>query len=156
MSHDGRRRVHADSATDSLRIKIKVTWLAVEKQKAAGMNEATSPPNIPPLCHNTPAACVTAPQPPRFHSGSLWMEKRARPPRRCKNCWANPTFVWPGWVQCDMASSRGPVWDLGQGSSSLCAQSHSSPRARVLDHPAMSPPLCSGLSAPHRHSHSVR
>lgn len=62
----------------------------------------------------------------------------------------------PGWVQCDMASSRGPVWDLGQGSSSLCAQSRSSPRARALDHPAMSPPLCSGLSAPHRHSHSVR
>lgn len=55
---------------------------------------------------------------------------------------------------CDITSSPGAVWDLGQ-TQALCVSRARAPCTRVLDHPAMSPLLSTGLDASW-HSHAVR
>lgn len=55
---------------------------------------------------------------------------------------------------CDITSSPGAVWDLGQ-TQALCVSRARAPCTRVLDHPAMSPLLSTGLDASW-HSHTVR
>lgn len=94
MSHHGRWRVHADSATDSLRIKIKVTWASKSKKPQAWMkrhhpkHSSAVSQHTCGLCHGSAAA----PLPFR-----LFVNGGAGPaPEALQNCWANPTFVWPG------------------------------------------------------------
>lgn len=105
------------------------------------MNEAASPPNIQPPCHNTPAACVTASIQPLCEWSSRSIPGAAELLSKGNFCLAR-------WPQCDMASSRGSVRGLGQGSSSLCV--HAS--WIIVPCHLHCPP---GLSAPHWHARSV-
>lgn len=56
---------------------------------------------------------------------------------------------------CDITSSPGAVWDLGQAQA-LCVSRAQAPCTRVLDHPAMSPLLSTGRDALPWHSHTMR
>lgn len=120
----------------------------------AWMSRFARPPhNIPQPCHNTPVACVTALHSSCFHSGSLWMKKQAKP-------WTLQTadqaqLLSPGRVHVTSRHPSGLCGIWGRLKFIVWSEPEH-PCTRVLDHPAMSPLLCSGLSAPHWHSHSVR